>query len=100
MADALPAPSDGVATNLLHRDAREQVTFSQLAPGATLTNTDPGGIELLVIEGSIMDGQDTLEKGAWLRLPDGAPLTATAGPDGAQLWMKTGHLPYAKPPAV
>jgi hypothetical protein len=23
-----------------------------------------------------------------------------AGPDGAQIWMKTGHLPFAKPPVV
>ena len=100
MAASLPAPKNGVATAELHRDAREHVTFSQLAPGATLTKTDPGGIELLVIEGAVTDGTETLPKGAWLRLPEGAQLTATAGPDGAQLWVKTGHLPHAKPPAL
>ncbi len=100
MAAELPAPTDGIASAELHRDARETVTFSQLAPDATLTNTDPGGIELLVLKGSVTDGTETLAKGAWLRLPEGVTLTATAGPDGAQLWIKTGHLPHARPPTL
>lgn len=100
MADEMAAPVDGVATAELHRDARETVTYSQLDAGATLENSDAGGIEVLVIAGTVSEGGDTLGKGAWLRLPEGAPLTATAGSDGAKLWMKTGHLPHAKPPAV
>lgn len=100
MADELAAPVDGVATAELHRDARETVTYSQLDAGATLENSDVGGIEVLVIAGTVSEGGDTLGKGAWLRLPEGAPLTAMAGSDGAKLWMKTGHLPHAKPPAV
>lgn len=100
MAEGLPAPVDGIATTELHRDAREVVTFSQLAPGATLHTSDPGGLELLVIDGAVTETGETLPKGSWLRLPEGTPLTAQAGPDGAQLWIKTGHLPHAKPPAV
>ena len=100
MAEELTDPVDGVATAELHRDARETVTYSHLDAGATLENTDMGGVEMLVIAGSVTDGSDTLEKGAWLRLPEGARLSATAGPDGAKLWIKTGHLPHAKPPAV
>ncbi|MFI2769428.1 cupin domain-containing protein [Ruegeria faecimaris] len=100
MAEELTDPVDGVATAELHRDARETVTYSHLDAGATLENTDVGGIEILVIAGSVTEGSDTLEKGAWLRLPEGDQLSATAGPDGAKLWIKTGHLPHAKPPAV
>jgi len=100
MADGLGEPVDGVATAVLHRDPRETVTFSHLDAGATLKNADPGGIELLVIAGSVAEGDQTLGKGGWLRLPDGAPLMVVAGSDGAKLWMKTGHLLHAKPPAV
>lgn len=100
MADELAAPVNGVATAELHRDARETVTYSHLITNATLENTDAGGIEMLVIAGSVSEGGDTLGKGAWLRLPEGMALTATAGPDGAKLWMKSGHLPHAKPPVV
>ncbi|WP_299869655.1 cupin domain-containing protein [uncultured Roseobacter sp.] len=100
MAEELGAAADGVATAELHRDARETVTYSHLDAGATLTNADAGGIEMLVIDGSVVESGETLGKGAWLRLPEGAPLTAVAGDAGAKVWIKTGHLPHAKPPAV
>ena len=100
MADELGVPVNGVATTELHRDTQEIVTYSQLDADATLENADTGGIEVFVIAGSVSEGGDTLGKGAWLRLPEGAALTAKAGPDGAKLWIKTGHLPHAKPPVV
>jgi len=100
MADELAAPVGGVATAELHRDAREVVTYSHIDAGATLRNTNSGGLEMLVIAGSVIDGSDRLGKGAWLRLPEGLPLTAVAGRDGAKVWVKTGHLPYAQPPAM
>jgi hypothetical protein len=100
MADELAEPVDGVATAELHRDVRETVTYSHLDAGATLTNADAGGIELLVIAGSVTESGDTLGKGAWLRLPEGVGLAAKAGSDGAKLWIKTGHLPHAKAPVV
>ncbi len=95
MEDALV---DGRA--VLHRDARETVSFHVLAPGATLAEPLPGGAELLVLAGSVTEGGDTLSKGGWLRLPQGSELHAVAGVDGARVWMKTGHIPHARPPAV
>lgn len=100
MDEELGEKSDGVATALLHKDARETVTYSELDAGAAFVNSDVGGIELLVISGSITEGGEELEKGAWLRLPEGHTLAAAAGMDGAKLWIKTGHLPYAKPPVA
>jgi anti-sigma factor ChrR (cupin superfamily) len=100
MTTELAAPVNGVATAELHKDLHEVVTFSTLAAGATLTNLESGGIEMLVIAGSVVEGGDTLSKGAWLRLPERAELTVVAGGDGAKVWIKTGHLPHAKPPAV
>jgi anti-sigma factor ChrR (cupin superfamily) len=100
MANELAEPINGIATAALHKDHREMVTYSHIDAARTLTNSDAGGIELLVIAGTITEGGETLGKGAWLRLPEGATLSATAGADGAKVWMKTGHLPYAKPPVV
>ncbi|MDO6482275.1 cupin domain-containing protein [Shimia thalassica] len=100
MADELNAPVDGVATAVLHRDARETVTYSHLDAGAVLANTDTGGIEMLVIDGEVTQDTDTLSKGGWLRLPEGQGLSITAGPDGAKIWIKTGHLPFAQAPTV
>ncbi|MEM6618890.1 MAG: cupin domain-containing protein [Pseudomonadota bacterium] len=98
MADELNAPVAGVATALLHEDAREKVTFIKLDPGATLSLSDPDGTELLVISGTIKEGDDTLAPGGWIRLPAGAPLSAKAGAAGAQVWVKTGHLAHAHAP--
>ena len=100
MADELSAFVEGVATAQLHKDDQEVVTYSHVNAGATLTNNDAGGIEILVIAGTLTEGGETLGKGAWLRLPEGQELSAKAGVDGAKVWMKTGHLPHAKPPAV
>ncbi|MFA5730884.1 MAG: cupin domain-containing protein [Acidithiobacillus sp.] len=94
------APMDGVATAKLHEDDREIVTYGKLEAGATLTSDASGGIELLVIDGAVTVDGEVLEKHAWLRLPEGQNLSAMAGDDGAKIWMKTGHLPFAKAPAV
>ncbi|CUJ98845.1 anti-sigma factor, putative, ChrR family [Ruegeria denitrificans] len=100
MADELADPVNGVATAALHKDDREIVTYSHLDPGAELRSDAAGGIELLVIDGSITVGSDVLNKDGWLRLPEGQDLSALAGPGGAKVWMKTGHLPFAQAPAV
>ncbi len=91
---------NGIARAELHRDAREVVSYVVLEPGAMLTDDVMGGIELLVLEGAVREGDDDLVTWSWLRLPDGVPLRATAGPDGAKLWMKSGHLPFAQAPTV
>lgn len=100
MADTLAAPVDGVATAQLHRDEFETVTYHHLDPAATLTCAGAGGSEMLVLGGSVTQAGETLTKGAWLRLPDGTDLTVTAQSNGAKIWVKTGHLAHAKPPAV
>ncbi|MEP5195462.1 MAG: cupin domain-containing protein [Roseobacter sp.] len=100
MADELAAPVKGVATAELHRDAFEVVSYRHIDAGAALEMSDTGGIEALVIEGSLTEGGEILGKGAWLRLPEGQVLNSIAGADGAKVWIKTGHLPHAKPPKV
>ncbi|MDG1375783.1 MAG: cupin domain-containing protein [Yoonia sp.] len=100
MADELSPCVAGVASALLHKDAHETVTYHHMDAGATLTNGGGGGIEMLVINGSVLDSGEMLGQGAWLRLPEGAPLQVTAGPAGAKVWIKTGHLRHAKAPAA
>ncbi len=100
MAEELAAPENGVATAVLHKDKREVVTYSHIDAGATLTSDATGGIEVLIIDGSVTESGDELVRNDWLRLPEGQSLSAVAGPSGAKIWMKTGHLPFARPPAV
>lgn len=100
MVEELGSFKNGVATAELHRDDRELVTFHQLEAGATLTKSDAGGTEMLVISGSVTEGNETLRKGDWLRLPQGEVLKVTSSDQGAKIWIKTGHLAHAKPPKV
>lgn len=98
MAEGLVADGDGVRVNELHRDAREIVRYYALDAGAVLQIAPVGGLELLLLSGSLEHGDETLTQGDWLRLPEGQALDASAGPDGATLWMKTGHLRFVAAP--
>ncbi|WP_298860188.1 cupin domain-containing protein [uncultured Sulfitobacter sp.] len=100
MAAELGASSQGVSTATLHHDAFETVTFTRLDAGACYENTQAGGIEILVVAGSVTEHAEVLGKGAWLRLPAGTALDIMAGAEGADVWIKTGHLIHAKPPSA
>jgi anti-sigma factor ChrR (cupin superfamily) len=82
----------GVSAQPLHRDAHEDVRMEAWAPGAEIALDLRGGGEVFVLEGGYTDAQGAMGPWDWLRLPAGARLEATAGPAGARLWVKTGHL--------
>ena len=85
---------DRVAVELLplFNDADEYVRVERWAPGARISLENPGGIEVLVLEGSFDEGGERFEPQSWLRIPVGSALAAHAGPAGCKVWMKTGHL--------
>lgn len=98
LIEGLEPAGDGVMRSELHRDARETVSFLVAEPHAEITASVPGGIELLVLDGSLEEAGDTLVPETWLRLPNGTPLSARTGPAGARIWMKTGHLNHVRTP--
>jgi anti-sigma factor ChrR (cupin superfamily) len=78
----------------LHEHGSERVCLARWLPSVRFTrHAHPGGEELLVLEGSFEDEHGTYPKGSWLRSPDGSAHAPVTGPDGALLYMKTGHLP-------
>lgn len=86
------AVQDGVEVLPLHEDARETVSMEQWDAGTSRTIDASGGLEILVIEGHLTEGDDTLNRWDWLRLPVGSRFEAKAGTEGARVWIKTGHL--------
>jgi len=98
MAEGLVAQGDGVRVNELHRDTREIVCYYALDAGAVLEIAALGGLELLLLSGSLEEGDATLRSGDWLRLPHGQPLNVRAGSEGATFWVKTGHLRFVAAP--
>lgn len=98
---ALPDPAGpGVAVTPLFADGREDVRVETWAPGQRVRMTPTGGIELFVLSGSVEEGGERFGRDGWLRLPVGAPLDAVAGPEGARLWLKSGHLRHVAPPGA
>ena len=76
----------------LYSDDYEKVSLVK-ATGKTEINIEqPGGIEILVLEGEMLEQNETLSKYSWLRLPAGTALNASAGEKGVTFWMKTGNL--------
>ncbi|MCP1337822.1 cupin domain-containing protein [Futiania mangrovi] len=84
--------ADGVETLPLHTDVREEVFMERWAPGTTRTLDASGGLEAFVIAGTLTEGEDMLGHWDWLRLPVGSTFRGTAGAEGAEVWIKTGHL--------
>ncbi len=96
-AEAQPVDAER-SVAVLHEDARERVTYTEAVPRAAFEVSAPGGIELLVLDGSLADATRTLHRGSWLRLPAGTPFAGVCGSAGARVWMKTGHLLDAAAP--
>jgi len=70
----------------------ERAALLKLAPGTTLpSHHHRGGIELLVLEGSFADGDESYPQGTWLRLPPGSR-TRMRSEAGCTLFAKAGHL--------
>ncbi|MCO4846806.1 MAG: cupin domain-containing protein [Yoonia sp.] len=91
--DMTPEPArNGVTITLLHTDDRETVRIEDWAAGTEIDIADHGGAEVFVIDGAFAEGGEDFKTDSWLRLPVGHDLTATAGPNGARVWIKTGHL--------
>ncbi len=82
----------GVDARALHADAREAVRIERWAPGTHVERAPEGGLELFVLRGGFQSAGEAYGPWSWLRLPAGAPLRALAGPAGAELWLKEGHV--------
>lgn len=89
------APRPGAsAARVLFEDAAERVSIEDWPPGASITVENPRGLEFLVVSGNMTRAGEILEPQGWGRLPAGQALEATAGPGGAQLWIKEAPLQH------
>lgn len=76
----------------LYASDAEQVQLLRLSARAEFKPHTAKGAELLVVEGGLTESHAHYEQFSWMRLPCGDAATFTAGPVGATLYLKTGHL--------
>ncbi len=85
----------GVLITPIFADHREEVRLETWQANKKVRIKAPQGAEILVLEGSFLLGGDKFDSRSWLRLPINSQVEAQAGDQGANVWVKTGHLPYA-----
>lgn len=93
------ADRPGVAIVPLFDDGRETVRIEEWAPGTAGRIAADGGGELFVVQGSASEAGTPLRRHSWVRVPVGSAFDVTAGPEGARLWIKTGHLRDVRVPS-
>ena len=87
---AVPAPDrPGVLVTPLFKDEREEVQLEEWDAHTKVKIHAPGGAELLVLEGSFIEGKDTFYSQSWLRVPKNSQLLAQTGSQKARVWIKT-----------
>ena len=85
---------NGVSVTPLYADQFEEVSILSWEQNTHIQMELVSGAEILVLEGDFTEGQDTLVKHSWLRLPIGSSLNALTGNNGAKIWIKQHHLPH------
>lgn len=92
--DWRPSRTAGVDLQDLHRYGSEQVQMVRFEPDAHYpAHVHEGGEEVFVVSGRIHDADGEYSSGTWIRWPDGSSHRVSAGPEGALLYVKAGHLP-------
>ena len=81
----------GVAVIPLFKNEREEVRVEQWQASTKIEIDALSGAELLVLEGSLTEGEDKLVTQSWLRVPINSRIMAQAGVQGAKVWLKR-HL--------
>jgi anti-sigma factor ChrR (cupin superfamily) len=73
-------------------DTGESVTLERMSPGTDLTEKDsPGGEEIFVLSGTLLDRYGSYGAGSWIRNPAGFR-SGFGSANGATYWAKRGHL--------
>lgn len=73
----------------------EQTYLEKLKPQQFFAENADDGIEILIIQGQLLDKEIVYEAGTWIRLPPKTHAHFQAGLSGASLYIKTGHLSSA-----
>lgn len=87
-----PGRVEGLESMELHEFNGERSYLARFGPGIQCPHHDhPGGEEILVLEGTLLDEDGRYPPGTWIRHPAGSE-HAPYSDEGCILFVKTGHL--------
>jgi anti-sigma factor ChrR (cupin superfamily) len=85
-----------IAYKMLHTYKQERTSLERWSAGTSIAYpTLLGGLEFLILEGTLSDSEQSYTAGTWCRYPSGAAPALTAGDNGVMMYLKRGHLPPA-----
>lgn len=88
-----PGLVPGLSVLPLHQHGGEGAALLRWAANTRFnTHRHWGGEEILVLDGVFRDEHGVYPKGSWLRSPHLSQHTPFTGPEGALIYVKTGHL--------
>lgn len=91
-ADWFPVQPVGISVMPLHEFGEEQVALMKWKPGTFCEErVHPGGMEIYVIAGTLVDEHGIYPAGTWIRNPGGF-VHAPWSNSGCVVYIKTGHL--------
>lgn len=70
----------------------ERTALERVPAGQLVLPLRCAGVELLVVEGELASDEIVYLPGSWLRMPAGDHANPRAGPAGATVYLKNGHL--------
>lgn len=88
-----PGLVPGLSVMPLHEHDGVSTALVRWAPDTRFQrHPHPGGEEILVLEGLFVDEHGAYPAGTWLRSPRWSSHAPHAGPEGALIYVKVGHL--------
>lgn len=88
-----PGTVPGLSVLPLHQFGTESVALERWAPNTQFNgHRHWGGEEILVLDGVFNDEHGSYPAGTWIRSPHMSEHTPFTGPEGALIYVKTGHL--------
>jgi hypothetical protein len=86
-------PGSGLPIMPFHRHGSLAVVLRRYQGGAApVTHRPPGGEEMLVLEGTLLDERSAYPRGSWIRHPPGS-LYQPYSIEGCLVYAQSGHLP-------
>ncbi len=82
----------GVASATIAKRRYESVELERWNPGASDRLSGDGGVEALILSGTLLHDGAVYMRHDWIRLPEGKAVKLIAGDSGARMWIKRGHL--------
>jgi quercetin dioxygenase-like cupin family protein len=86
--EQIVAEVSGQSDQLLFQNPHENVWIQTVQASSRTKIVNPRGLELLVLDGTLVGEGFLLQPLSWMRLPSGIPFEAEAGGAGARLWLK------------